>query len=232
MLVILPFEKEFYRQHGIEAKFVGHYLLEDIPADYVDSPIPRTSPPTLCLMPGSRPQEIQRMLPPMLQAAAVLQQRHGAAVVIAGVKDTFDYEGMIHRYGSRGHISLVLGESRKSIFESRPVLTASGTATLETGIIGRPMVVAYKTGFITYQIARHLVRLDSVALVNLVLGERVAPELIQSRVSPECLLPELEKHILDPSYTDAVKSKLATLTEKLGGPGASERAARLIADRL
>ncbi|MFH1372376.1 MAG: lipid-A-disaccharide synthase [bacterium] len=229
MLVILPFEPEFYQRHGVDARFVGHYLLEDIPASYIGSPLPPKG--TLCLLPGSRKQEIARMLPPMLDTAHRFNQLHGTRTVIAAIKNRFNYDTLMHRYSS-GDIGVSYEDSRRIIHDSSLVLTASGTATLETAIIGRPMVVVYKTGFITYQIARRLVKLDSIALVNLVLGEKVVPELIQSRVCPKHILPELTRFVQESDYAPQVKANLDRTSELLGGTGASQRAARLIAEHI
>jgi lipid-A-disaccharide synthase len=229
MLVILPFEEEFYRRNGVSARFVGHYLLEDIPINYIRSPLPING--TLSLLPGSRPQEIERMLPLMLQTARRFNRLYGGKAIVAGIKDCFNYGRYLSDYASNG-ITVSFEDSRKIIYESSLVLTASGTATLETAIIGRPMVVIYKTGFVTYQIARRLIKLDKIALVNLVLGEKVVPELIQYHVKPEYIVPELTKYREDSLYLQHVKTKLDGVPGILGGTGASERAARLIADNL
>ncbi len=232
MMVILPFEESYYRRHGIAAHFVGHYLLEDIPLSFQRSPIPQRSAPSLCLLPGSRKQEIERMLPPMLRTACLFQQLYGGAALVAGIKGTFEYDRCLSRYAGDFSTSISYGNAQQALFESNLVVTASGTATLETGIIGRPMVVVYKTGTITYQIARRLIKLDSIALVNLVLGQKVVPELIQRDANPSALLPVLKRYVEDPEHTRQVKAKLDTIPQRLGGVGASDRAARLIADRL
>jgi lipid-A-disaccharide synthase len=111
-------------------------------------------------------------------------------------------------------------------------LTASGTATLETGIIGRPMVIIYKTGFITYQIARHLVTVDKIGLINLVLGERVMPELIQGEATPTRIATELERFVIDKAYSQQGIEKLGRVPDLLKGRGASRRAAEAIAEFL
>ncbi len=231
MLVILPFEKNFYGPTGINHEFVGHYLLEDIPREYIASPVSDNMPPTLALLPGSRAQEIERMLPVMLQTARLFHDKHGARAVVAGVKGKFNYERFM-RDSDQENISVSFEDSRKIIHDSNLVLTASGTATLETAIIGRPMVVVYKTGMLTYQIAKRLVRLDKIALANLVLGEKVVPELIQHEASPANMLVELERYVDDKDYRRDVVSKLNRVPGLLGGEGASERAAKLIAQYL
>ncbi len=231
MLLILPFEREFYAPTKVNAEFVGHYLLEDIPSEYISSATPQLEHPRLALLPGSRPQEIERMLPSMLESARVLNHRHGGEAVVAGVRDAFDYETALRRF-KHDRITIEYEDSRRTVFESTLVLTASGTATLETAIIGRPMVVIYRTGAMTYQIARRLIKLDKIALVNLVLKEKVVPELIQGEASPKRIVAELDRYVTDPTHTGQVTSALQRVPELLGGEGASDRAADLILDRL
>jgi len=229
VLVILPFEEQFFREHGVESRFVGHYLLEDIPAEYIASPAPQVN--RLCLMPGSRPQEIERMLLPMLRTARMFNKKYGTTAVVAAVKGRFDYEKYIEEFRT-DNVELVYDDARRAVAESSLVLTASGTATLEAAIIGRPIVVVYKTGSITYHIAKRLVKLDNIGLVNLVLGEKAVPELIQSDASPEKMMAEFEKLYNDEAYYHSVVEKLRRVPQMLGGTGASRRAAELIAEYL
>jgi lipid-A-disaccharide synthase len=228
LLVILPFEQEFFNRHGIACDFVGHYLLEDIPLEFIGSDAPETK--QIALLPGSRRQEIEQMSPVMLEAARRLNQTHGSRAVIAAVND-FDYGEMLRGF-ENDSITVSHDDSRRIIYDSELVLTASGTATLETAIIGRPMVVVYRTGRLTYIIARKLVRLENIALVNLVLGERVVPELIQGSASSERMAAELEHYWLDSGYREAAVGKLRQVPRLLGGIGASQRAAELIGGYL
>lgn len=229
LILILPFEREFYASSGVKSEFVGHYLLEDIPPSLISSPIPNSR--RLALLPGSRPQEIERMLKTMCDAAATFCANHNFQAVIAGVKNGFDYGETLAKF--RGApISINYGNSREVIAASDLVLTASGTATLETGIIGRPMVIVYKTGFITYQIARRLVTIDKIGLVNLVLGDRVMPELIQHEAATDKIVRQLERFLSDSEYSSAAVARLRELPSLLGGTGASMRAARQVAKFL
>ena len=225
MLSILPFEQQFYKDNGVESCFVGHYLLEDIPADLIAS-----EPPTdggLALLPGSRRQEIERMLPAMLETACRFNSKLGTRAVVAGVRDSYGYESLIRKYQADG-VTVAYDDARKVVHDSSLVLTASGTATLETAVIGRPMVVLYKTGFVTYLIAKHLIKIDKIALVNLVLNDKVVPELIQGEASPDKMLAELEKLYNDESHYEAIRTRLNEVPSLLGGTGASERAAQMI----
>ena len=225
MLSILPFEQQFYKDNGVESHFVGHYLLEDIPADLIAS-----EPPVdggLALLPGSRRQEIERMLPAMLETACRFNSKFGTRAVVAGVRDSYDYESLTRKYQADG-VTVVYDDARQVIHDASLVLTASGTATLETAVIGRPMVVLYKTGFVSYQIAKHLIKIDKIALVNLVLNDKVVPELIQGEATPDNMLAELEKLYNDESHYDAIRTRLNEAPSLLGGTGASERAAQMI----
>ncbi len=225
MLLILPFEKEFFQDTGINTCFVGHYLLEDIPANFIASPPPGNG--TIALLAGSRPQEVQRMLPSMLLAARQFNRTYGTKAVIAGVSGIFDYETSLRQFKS-DNIEIVYDNSRQCIYESDIVLTASGTATLETAIIGRPMVVVYRTGWLTYMIARQLINLDSIALVNLVLNDEVVPELIQHEAIPERMFSELSLLWDNEELYQQTCTQLHRIPDLLGGKGASERAAQLI----
>ncbi|MFQ5454160.1 MAG: lipid-A-disaccharide synthase [Candidatus Zixiibacteriota bacterium] len=225
MLLILPFEEQFYHNSGVNNIFVGHYLLEEIPSEYISSSAPSNG--SLTLMPGSRPQEIEQMLPPMLKAAKLFKKKCGGRIIITGVKSFNHYHKYLELYKSE-KIEINYDNPLETIYNSTMVLVSSGTATLETAIIGRPMVVVYKTGFLTYHIARMLVKLDNISLVNLILNEKVVPELIQNDVNSENMFFELEKLYNDKSYYNSIKLKLNKIPELLGGKGASERAAKLI----
>jgi lipid-A-disaccharide synthase len=225
MMVILPFEKVFYAKHGINCEFVGHYLLEDIPSSYISSPVPSNG--QIGIFPGSRKDEIDRLLLPMLATASQFNKQFGAKAVIAGVDGVFNYDKLLRKVAD-DNISIVYDDPRKVIFESCLVLTKSGTATLETAIIGRPMVVCYRTGLITYQIARRLIKIDKIAMVNLVLGKKVAPELIQSDANSDSMFRELELLYRDKQKFHTMKKELDKIPQLLGGTGASEKAANLV----
>lgn len=225
LLVILPFEERFFGRHGIKATFVGHYLVEDIPERFIASPVPEDG--HLALLPGSRPQEIQRMLRPMIGAASRFCRAHGGHAVIAGLTGRFPYEKVLRDFVD-DNIAIAYDKPREVIHGASLVLTASGTATLETGIVGRPMVVLYRTGFLSYQIARRLVTLDRIALINLVADEIIAPELIQRDASPEKLFRALDDLRGDRGRLKMIYDRLTRIPERLGGVGASQRAAEIV----
>jgi len=232
MILILPFEQSFFANSGVNCRFVGHYLLEDIPQEYIKSSrINNGQAATVALLPGSRRQEVERMLPDMIRAAVIFNNLHGTKAEIAAIAGLFDYQSSLREFGDET-ISIVYDNPRRVIYESSLVVTASGTATLETAIIGRPMVVVYRTGFVTYQIAKRLVKVDKIALANLVLGEKIIPELIQAESNPKVIAAELDKFWNDEQYYDRVQNRLHSVPDLLGGKGASRRTADLIGKYL
>jgi len=147
--------------------------------------------------------------------------------VVAAVRGVYDFDSAITKYSPEG-VQIVYDDPRRVLYESDLVLTASGTATLETAIIGRPMVIIYKTSFLTYQIARWLVKVDKIGLVNWVLGEKVVPELIQGDASQDNILRKLLRYRDDGVYRDQILARLKSVPGLLGGPKASHGAAELI----
>lgn len=229
LLTILPFEQEFFTQHGIKSDFVGHYLLEAIPQHMIGSPPGNTK--RLAIMPGSRKQEVERMLPVMLEAATRFNHQTGWTGTVAALENGYDYSQALARYGDAS-IDLRYNEPRQVIHESSLVLAASGTATLEAGIISRPMVIIYRTSALSYQIAKRLVTLPSVGLVNLVLGKQAVPELIQEQASADSIFKQLTQLSTDHASYETQLKELQTVHTLLGERGASSRAARIVAEYL
>ena len=149
----------------------------------------------IVLMPGSRPQEVQRMLIPLLETARILSSQKSFRFIVAGVEGAFDYDRSINQ--ADFPIEVAYGKTRDLIRDSRLVITSSGTATLETAIIGRPMIVIYKTGLLTYLIARSLIKLKNIALVNITAGENIVPELIQNQATPDLISQEATRFLDD-----------------------------------
>lgn len=229
MLLILPFEQDYYKDKGVSCSYVGHYLMEDIPDRLIRSHPPGNK--VLALLPGSRRQEIERMLIPMFKAARKFCLEFGYKAEVAAIAGRYDYQSALAAVGD-SDISICYEDSREMIARSDIVLVASGTATLETAIIGRPMVVVYKTGMLTYAIARSLVKIDSIALVNLVLGEKVVPELIQHKASTEAMYQQLCRLHNEKTVRSDMLQQLHTVPDLLGGEGASERAAEAVVELI
>ncbi len=225
MLLILPFEKDIYDNAGVKNQFVGHYLLDDLSPAHIKAPYNLDSE-QIALLPGSRPQEIEKMLPTMIKAAEILYKKKKWHFVIAGIEGNIDYSKYLH--SSDFPIEIVKGKTRDIITSSRLVITSSGTATLEAGIIGRPMIVIYKTGWLTYQIARNLVKLDKIALINITAGKKIVPELIQAQATPYNIAAEASRIIEDRDLSLRIVTELNQATNLLGSPGASQKAADII----
>lgn len=232
MAVIFPFEVEFYERHGVKATFVGYPLLESVRAKEDRASILRKigldpAKPAIALLPGSRRGEVSRHLPVMRDAAARLNQERSVQFfcVCATTIDAAEIAGAMQ--SPRLRIPIVQDQRYDAIHAADLVWTASGTATLETALLGRPMIVVYRLSWLTYAIARLLVRVDHIGMVNLICGERVVPELIQSNVNSERIAAESRVLLDDREMRCRIKTKLAQLRERLGGPGAAERVADL-----
>lgn len=232
MAVIFPFEESFYRSHGVEATFVGHPLLESVKAhanreETLSKLNLDAQKPVVALLPGSRRAEISRHLPVMRDAAARLVRERGAQFfcVRAPTIDPSEVEAILHSAGTE---IPVVGEDRyNAIHAADLVWTASGTATVEVALLGRPMIIVYRLSWLTYWIARRLVRVRHIGMVNLIAEERLMPELVQSDVNAERLAAET-RALLDDAKTRArMTEKLAHLRERLGSPGAAGRVADL-----
>ena len=224
LLVILPFEQKVFSDGHVRHEFVGHYLLEDIPKSYISSPIPSSQ--TLAILPGSRHQEIDRMLGPLLRAAKLFCAKSGFRAQIAAIKGCYDYESAVASWGFP-RVEIVYDDSRRVLFDGQCALVASGTATLEAAIIGRPMVITYRTSWSTYQIAKRLINLDAIGLVNLTAGKKIVPELIQGEMNPESICQAL-LNIVSPEQSGVIKAELERIPALLGGEGASQRVASSI----
>ncbi|MEY2667800.1 MAG: hypothetical protein RJA59_438 [Pseudomonadota bacterium] len=234
MLCILPFEERFYEGTGVSARFVGHPFAErSFPGDVASYrgalglPAGRT---TIALLPGSRRSEIDRMFAPMLEAAERIKALHPDVQFVVPVAPTLS-EAMLQPALARHpglDVRLVAGRADESVGASDAALVKSGTSTLETALMNRPMVVVYKMAWFTYWIARLLVHMSHFALVNILAGRTVVPELLQAEASPERMAAEIERLLSDPGARRAQLDGLAEVRRSLGEPGAARRVAEEI----
>jgi lipid-A-disaccharide synthase len=232
MLVILPFEKEFYQRFDHKVDFVGHPLLDAIAGrKTVDEGTFRdenelNDKPIISLLPGSRKQEIAVKLPIMLAMPAKFP---GYQFVIAGAPSLAKeyYEGFI----AKSDAKIVFGKTYDLLSVSHAALVTSGTATLETALFNVPEVVCYKGSAVSYLIAKQLVKVKYISLVNLIMDREVVKELIQKDLNEKNLEEEL-KRILSGPVRERILSDYAELRNKLGGSGASAKAAALIMNYL
>jgi lipid-A-disaccharide synthase len=234
MLVLFPFEVDFYQGHGVDVVHVGHPLVDEVPVlpNVWDGSPPDGGPYRVSLLPGSRGSEVEPLLPLMLESVRRLAARvpveaqviRAPSIPSEMVEEAVELSGLPVRIVSEGRFEAVAG--------SHLALCASGTATLEVGLLGTPMVVVYRLARWTYLLARMLVHLPNVSLVNLVLGRRVVPELIQADANPERIAAEAERLLADRAAREAMRAGLAELRGRLGEGGASGRAAREVASLL
>ncbi|MCB9330304.1 MAG: lipid-A-disaccharide synthase [Lewinellaceae bacterium] len=223
LLVILPFETEFYQKFDIQAEYVGHPLLDVIePIKNQDSP-----DKLIALLPGSRMQEVQRILPAMLSITPHFPEYN---FVIAGAKSLPD---SFYAPFLAGHPNVKLHKDKTYpiLRQATAALVKSGTSTLETALIGTPQVVCYAGNALSYAIAKRIVNVPYISLVNLILDRPLVKELIQEELEPQNLRSALSE-ILQPAQAAAVQGGYRELREKLGAGGASARAARHILEFL
>ena len=223
MLVILPFEQAFYKKYGYDVQYVGHPLLDVISATSPEL----TDQKTIALLPGSRRQEIKKMLPEMLNICKYFGEFEFALACAPAIPDDF-YDKYLTDYPQ---VKRFKGKTYNLLKNAHAALVTSGTATLETALFGVPQVVCYKGGKLSYLIAKNLIKIKYISLVNLIMDEEVVKELIQDEMNEKNLKSELQKVLNDKNRLQ-IESKYHILRQKLGDQGASLRAAVKIVDFL
>jgi lipid-A-disaccharide synthase len=233
MFVILPFEKEFYRDYEMEVDYVGHPLMDVIPAHKASTGFREQydldERPIIALLPGSRSQEIKRLLKEMVHTAQHLPEFQ-YAIACAPSQERSYYEKLLKEYGSSAEeIALVENRTYDLLSHADAALVTSGTATLETALFRVPQVVCYKGSWLSFQIAKRLVDISYISLVNLIADKRVVEELIQGDCNTRRITEELKKlfEAENRRRMQADYGELADTLKKEGG-GASERVASLI----
>jgi len=240
MLVILDFEEELYRRAGVDVKFVGHPLLDVVESDGSDVAVREMlglseEDVLVGLLPGSRKKELARLLPTMLEAAEELRSARPETRFAVSCAPGVNREMLEEMCEASAVRPAVVAEDTYGLVKSsKLIMVASGTATLEAAIIGTPMVVLYRVSPVTYCLFIRLMSVSDFALVNIVGGRRVVPELIQWEVRADKVAAESLK-LLQPERQKEVREELAKVKKRLGEPGASQRAAdeilSLIGDR-
>lgn len=235
MLVLFPFEADFYRRHGVEAVHVGHPLVDEVPElpHVWDRGEPEDEPYQIALLPGSRTSEVEALLPAMLDTVRLLAEEipvfarliRASSIPVAMLEEAVELSGLPVRI-------VPAAERFEAVASSHVALCASGTATLEVGLLGTPMAVLYRLGSWTYLLGKLVVRVPHVSLVNLVLGREVVPELLQARSHPERVRDAVLDLLRDPGAVAEMRAGLAELRGRLGERGASARAAEEVAKRL
>ena len=228
MLVIFPFEESFYREHDVPVTYVGHPLIDEM--SIRPSPIGRGWPEGpgeglhIALMPGSRRHEVRSLLPPMLDAIAILKKERevDAFVIQAPTISSAELLNVMQHAGE--FVRIVPHDRGEALSAADLALSSSGTATLECAIAGTPVVVMYRLSSPTHWLAQRLVKLPHFSLVNIIAGKNIVPELLQQDVNGERIAREVRSLV----NNTTLRAELAAVREKLGGPGASRRAAEAI----
>lgn len=234
MLVILPFEKDFYKNYNYDVDFVGHPLLDVIGEDYkkADNKLfykknNLSEKPIIALLPGSRKQEISTMLNIMLSLCEYFPTYQFIIGGAPSIHQDF-YKDLCKKY----NVKVVFNQTYELLKNSEAALVTSGTATLETALIETPQVVCYKGNHLSYQIAKRIINVKYISLANLIMDRKIIVELIQNDLNTKNLKIELNKILNDKNYRKEMLGNYKKLKEKLGGNGASENAAKIILETI
>jgi lipid-A-disaccharide synthase len=238
MLVLFPFETRFYDEAGVPVTFVGHPVAEDAPAasavDLRERAGLHRDRPVVALLPGSRRSEVARLLPVMLGAARLLRGRRPDLQFLLPLAPDLRrewVEGIVGDSGATG-VRLHQGDFPQILRVCATGVVASGTASLEAAVVGLPMVVVYRMGPLSYLVGPLLVRVEHIALPNLVAGRRVVPELVQGECTPRAVAERVGRFLDHPEAAARVRAELAQVRQRLGGPGVFERAAEAVLAEL
>jgi lipid-A-disaccharide synthase len=231
MFSILPFEQDFYSQYRYKVDFVGHPLLDAIEdfkrnnKDKTDAMpcLSNDKRPVVALLPGSRKQEVDRMLPVMLELVARFPGFQFVVAEVGSLSPSY-----YQKFYKDIPVRSLRGDTYKLLSLAQAAAVTSGTASLETALFGLPSVICYKAGWLSYQIAKRLIKIRFIGLANLIMDRMIIPELIQKEMNILSLERELEPLLADTPARRQMKLDLAALQDLLGGPGASTRTARLI----
>jgi lipid-A-disaccharide synthase len=238
MVVLFPFEVPLYEAAGVDVECVGHPLL-----DIVKPTLPKEKAyqqfgldpkqRTIGLLPGSRSHEVERLLPPLLASAHLLQKEIPDLQFVIPLAPGLPKTILSSRMKNISvPVKVVEGFTYDVMNLSDLLITASGTATLEGAILGKPMIIIYKVSFPSYWIGRALIRVDHIGLVNLVAEKEIAPELIQKDVHPQRIADEALRILRDPILSRKMSESMGEVCQKLGKPGAAQRAARIVTSLL
>jgi len=238
MFVVLPFEEKMYQEAGVDAEFLGHPFIDVVHptrtrGDNLEKFALDSHKKIVGLLPGSRMNEITSLLDEMLLAAEKIKREMGECQFLLPVADTIDPVLIQKKLGSNPlDIKILTGETYNVMNTCDALIIASGSATLEAGIIGCPMVIIYKLSPLTYWLALMLINTPYYGLINIVAGESVVPELIQSKANAENIAAEILKFLKNPGYRQEVQNRLLLVRKNLGRPGVMKAVAASMVDSL
>ena len=234
MIVIFPFEEEMYRKAGVDVCFAGHPLKDEKHAprsksDFFEEIGFDPKRRTVGLLPGSRRQEVQALLPEMVSAVGLLRERMPGLQAVVGkavMLDRGDYEPVLEGKD----VFLAEDRTREVMAHSDAVIVASGTATLETALFGTPMVIVYRVSPLSFRIGKALVKVSHIGIVNIIAGKEILPELLQGDVNGARIAGEVEPLLMGGERRDRMVEALGEVSASLGEGGASRRAAEAVVD--
>ncbi len=228
---VFPFEEKLFNDIGIPTTFVGHPLLEILETSDRDEFIREqglpADAPILGLFPGSREQEVHRLLPAMIEGAERISERTGCSIAIGAAR----LPDSLYEQHVRGNhaIRLVRGATHALMQHSHAAIVASGTATVETAWYETPMVIVYRASWLNYQIGRRLINVDNIGMVNILAGKRIVPELLQDDVRPDYIAEYALMYFTDKKQRNATIAALRKVKEQMGTSGASRLTADILA---
>ncbi len=238
MAVIFPFEVDFYQRHGIPVRYVGNPLAGKVKATRDIDENRRifgidARRPVVGLQPGSRKSEISRLLPVFAKTASLMRARNPDIQFLLPIAPGIDPAWVRAMLPPENAIHPIDRESPYDVMQvCDAILTACGTATLETALMGVPMAAAYRVSSLTYPLLRRLIRIPHVALANIVAGREVVREFIQHEATPEALAAEMSRLLDDQDYRNGIRQGLSEIRERIGNDNGSRNVARLAADML
>jgi lipid-A-disaccharide synthase len=237
VLVFFKFEEALYKSYGVDVRFVGHPLAGAVEASLnkqtfrEDLRIPE-GVKVIGMLPGSRKSEIKNILPVMIESACLLSLKFGDKIQfilpLASTIDKSSIERAISRSGLK--ITIIQDNTYNAINICECAMVASGTATLETALLGVPMSIIYRTNFLTYILTKNLIKLPFIGIVNIIAGKNLATEFLQNNARPEKIADYMEKLMTDKALSEGIKQEFGKIRKSLGEPGASKRAAEEVID--
>ena len=234
MAVLFPFEVDVYEKANIPVTYVGHPLVDDAKSSFSNAEAREhlqlnPSAPLLALLPGSRNGELRRNLPTMLATAEIIRAKHPELQFVLPLAPTLD-RTLVEALMANAtiEINLIDAQSYHVMRAADAVLSASGTATLETALLGTPLAIMYIINPINYAIMKRLIQIDDIGLVNIVAGKRICQEFVQQKAIPERIASEIEHCLFDESYRHTMLNEFALVRQRMGEGGASQRVADLI----
>jgi lipid-A-disaccharide synthase len=238
MAVILPFEVDTYSQKGFSVNYVGHPLLDLMRPDYSKQESRKIiglaeNKTTIGLLPGSRVTEVKKLLPEILRAAEILARRIPNVQFVLPLADMLDEKIVAEiTSGFSVKVKVIAGHTYEAISCADLAIVASGTATLETALLGVPMIIIYKISPLSYFVGKLFIRIKNIGLVNIIAGKTIVPELIQGKANAQSIASEAVDILTSAGRKKEMINELAAIRAKLGKPGAAIRAAQLALDML